>query len=66
MVLKFYGNLASPPVRAVNFTLKNLGIPAEMVELDVSNREHKSEEYLKVSFSYTVISKKIRFSQFLH
>lgn len=59
MVLKFYGHLASPPVRAVDFTIKNLGIPVEMVELDVANREHKSEEYLKVSHSDIFIDLKI-------
>lgn len=50
MVLKFYGNLASPPVRAVYLTIKHLDIPVDMVELNLLNEEFKSEEYKKVSF----------------
>lgn len=51
MVLKFYYDLLSPPVRAVYFTIKNLDIPVEMVDTSLAEGAHKSEEYLKVSSS---------------
>lgn len=49
MVLKFYYDLLSPPVRAVYFTIKNLDIPVEMINVSLGDGEHKSEEYTKVS-----------------
>lgn len=50
MVVKFYYNLASPPARTAYFTIKHLDIPVELVEIDVTKGEIKSENYLKVSF----------------
>lgn len=48
MVLKFYYDLASPPVRAVYFTIKNLDIPVELVNVSLAENQIKSEAYLKV------------------
>ena len=53
MVLKFYGNLASPPTRAVHMTIKHLNIPVEIMKLDLAKGDLKGEEFMKVSFFYT-------------
>ncbi|KAK7595490.1 hypothetical protein V9T40_013315 [Parthenolecanium corni] len=49
MVLKFYYDLASPPVRAVYFTIKNLDIPVELVNVSLAENQIKSEAYLKIN-----------------
>lgn len=48
MVLKFYYDLASPPVRAVYFTIKILDIPVELVHINLAAGQLKSEAYMKV------------------
>lgn len=48
MVLKFYYDLVSPPVRAVFLNIKTLNIPVELVELRIIKGDIKSEEYLRV------------------
>lgn len=53
-MLKFYYDLASPPVRAVYFTIKHLNIPVEMINVKLFQGELRTKEYLKVPIrSYT-------------
>lgn len=57
MVLKFYYDLASAPARAVYFTIKNLNLDVELVDVSLFDGEHKSEAYLKVRFLLKVANK---------
>ncbi|XKL65044.1 hypothetical protein PGB90_005130 [Kerria lacca] len=49
MTIKLYYAKFSPPVRAVLFNLKMLNIHHELINVDVSKKENKSEEYLKIN-----------------
>lgn len=51
MAIKLYYTIASPPVRAVILTLKALDIPYEPKEINLLQGGHRSEEFLKVSFT---------------
>ncbi|KAK7595491.1 hypothetical protein V9T40_013316 [Parthenolecanium corni] len=48
-MLKFYYDLASPPVRAVYFTIKHLNIPVEMINVKLFQGELRTKEYLKIN-----------------
>ena len=46
MVLKLYGWLVSPCTQTVVMTLKELGVPFELIPIVLSNREQKKEQFL--------------------
>lgn len=46
MVLKIYGSIISTCTQTVAATLKELKIPFEIVSVDFSTNEQKSENYL--------------------
>ena len=48
MPVKLYYTIASPPVRAVIHTLKALNVPYELVNVNLLQGEHRSEDFLKV------------------
>lgn len=54
MVYKLYGDMLSPPVRAVYFTLKMLNIEVEFVNVDLLSKENTDEKFLEV-IKYDVI-----------
>lgn len=58
-MLKFYYDLASPPVRAVYFTIKHLNVPVEMINVKLFQGECRSKDYLKVhtELYYIILSK---------
>ena len=47
MTVKLYGVPLSAFLRAVMVTLKEIGVPYEIVPVDLFKREHKDEEYLE-------------------
>ncbi|EIW80586.1 glutathione S-transferase [Coniophora puteana RWD-64-598 SS2] len=47
MVLKVYGNPASPCTRTVTMVCKELNLPYEVVVIDFTKGEHKLPEYIK-------------------
>lgn len=49
MTVKLYYNIASPSARAVILTIKALGIPYELKQLDLLKKETLSEDFLQVS-----------------
>lgn len=68
MVIKLYGVLSSPPVRASMLTLNALKLSYEFVEIDFRNKQHLSPEFLEVRKKYSIESKKIArvYSSFLN
>lgn len=48
MVYKFYGDMLSPPVRAVYFTIKMLNVEVEFIKVDLLSAENTTEKYLQV------------------
>ena len=48
MVLKLYGYTKSTCTRLVALICKEKGIPYELVTVDLSKREHKAAEYVKI------------------
>lgn len=52
--LTLYGIDASPPVRACLLTLKALNLPFEYKQVNLLEKEHLSEEYLKKNPQHTV------------
>lgn len=61
MVYKLYGDMLSPPVRAVCFTLKMLNIEVEFVNVDLLSKENTDEKFLKVinDVIFNIIMKRI-------
>ncbi|KPI94305.1 Glutathione S-transferase 1 [Papilio xuthus] len=55
MVLKLYKLDASPPARAVMMTIEAANIPnVEFVDVNLLEKEHLKEEYLKESLSHAI------------
>ncbi|KAM8712806.1 hypothetical protein ACLKA7_013178 [Drosophila subpalustris] len=52
--ITLYGVDASPPVRACKLTLAALGLPYDFVVVNLMEREHLSEAYLKKNPQHTV------------
>uniref|UniRef100_A0A1I8P4U1 Glutathione S-transferase 1-like n=1 Tax=Stomoxys calcitrans TaxID=35570 RepID=A0A1I8P4U1_STOCA len=52
--LTLYGIDASPPVRACLLTLKALNLPFDYKQVNLMQKEHLSEEYLKKNPQHTV------------
>ncbi|KAL7737317.1 hypothetical protein ACLKA6_012933 [Drosophila palustris] len=52
--IALYGVDASPPVRACKLTLAALGLPYDFVVVNIMEREHLSEAYLKKNPQHTV------------
>ena len=50
MRVKLYYTIASPPARAVIHTLKVLNIPYDLVDVNLLEGEHRSENFLKVYY----------------
>lgn len=46
MVLKIYGTIRSISTKRVRVVCEELGVPYEIVNVDLPNKEHKSTEYL--------------------
>ena len=61
MVLKIYGSIISTCTQIVVATLKELKIPFELVAVDFSNEEHKSEKYLTTKQPFGQIPVLVRF-----
>ena len=49
MTINFYYHWLSPPSRIVYLVIKNLKIDANYKVVDLTKREQKTSEYLKVS-----------------
>ncbi|XP_030757088.1 glutathione S-transferase 1-like [Sitophilus oryzae] len=54
MAPKLYGIKASPPVRAVLMCAKAIDLQIELVEIDIMNAEHLSEEFRKKNPQHTI------------
>lgn len=52
--LTLYGLNRSPPVRAVQLALAALGVEYEFVVVNISNKEHLSEEFVKKNPTHTI------------
>lgn len=43
-----YGSIFSPPCRAVLITAEALGVPVQIKDVNIGQKEHLSPEFLKV------------------
>lgn len=48
MVLKLYVNILSPPSRAVLMLVKELKLDVELIDVNLEEDEHLTDNYLKV------------------
>ena len=46
MVLKIYGTIPSPPAQIVYLTLKEIGIPYELIIVNTAEKEQKTPAYI--------------------
>ncbi|XP_038207242.1 glutathione S-transferase 1-like [Zerene cesonia] len=54
MVLTLYKMDASPPARAAMMVLDLLNLPAEYIDVNLLEKEHLSDEYLKMNPQHTI------------